>query len=155
MGYPWQTVGSCSSFPSGKYLYIFSLNVPVWRLLGGRVRDRIRMYGWLSLEPTGDYIDQYAKSINENVEGFTAYKTCPIPPMQMIEQPNVLHAIRDNVILLREKIDKRIDVALDFHGRCTPAMVSCLHHLTLLYEFSFLVSTSHSYVRRCGYHVYR
>ena len=42
----------------------------------------------------------------------------------MVEQPHVLHAIRDNVIRLREQVDKRIDVALDFHGRCTPAMVT-------------------------------
>jgi L-alanine-DL-glutamate epimerase-like enolase superfamily enzyme len=74
-------------------------------LLGGKVRDRIRMYSRLSLEPTGDYVDSYAKSINENVEGFTAYKTCPIPPMQMIEQPHVLHAIRDKIVLFRDKID--------------------------------------------------
>jgi hypothetical protein len=90
------------------------------------------MYGWLSLEPTGDYIDLYAKSINENVEGFTAYKACPIPAMQMIEQPHVLHSFRDNVVRLREKIDKRIDVALDFHGRCTPALVSFLKFSILL-----------------------
>jgi hypothetical protein len=51
------------------------------------------------------------------VEGFTAY-------IQMIEQPHVLHTIRDSIVLLRDKVDKRIDVALDFHRRCTPAMVS-------------------------------
>jgi len=83
------------------------------------------MYGWVSLEPTGDYIDLAAKAINENAEGFTAYKSCPIPAMQMVEQLNVLHAIRDNIVLFRDKVDKKIDVALDFHGRCTPAMVSC------------------------------
>jgi galactonate dehydratase len=117
----------------------------VWRLLGGKVRDRIRMYGWLSLEPTGDYIDLYAKSINENIEGFTAYKTCPIPPMQMIEQPHVLHAIRDNIVLLRDKVDKRIDLALDFHGRCTPAMVSLLELFVILIYDCFVVSTTDSY----------
>jgi galactonate dehydratase len=117
----------------------------VWRLLGGKVRDRIRMYGWLSLEPTGDYIDLYAKSINENIEGFTAYKTCPIPPMQMIEQPHVLHAIRDNIVLLRDKVDKRIDLALDFHGRCTPAMVSLLELFVILNYDCFVVSTTDSY----------
>jgi hypothetical protein len=61
---------------------------------------------------------EYVKSINENVEGFTAY-------IQMIEQPHVLHTIRDT-IFLRDKVDNRIDVALDFHGRCTPAMASVL-----------------------------
>lgn len=105
-------------------MHLFSLNVPVWRLLGGKVRDRIRMYGWLSLQPTGDYIDLYAKSINENPEGFTAYKTSPNVAMQMVEQPNVLHEIRDSIVLLRDKIDKRIDIAVDFHGRFTPAMVN-------------------------------
>jgi L-alanine-DL-glutamate epimerase-like enolase superfamily enzyme len=77
-------------------------------------------------------MDLCAKSINENVEGFTAYKSCPIPAMQMIEQPHVLHSIRDSVVRLREKVDKRIDVALDFHGRCTPAMVSFLKFRILL-----------------------
>ncbi|CAF1228166.1 unnamed protein product [Rotaria sordida] len=96
------------------------LNVPVWRLLGGKVRDRIRMYGWLSLEPTGDYIDLYAKT------------------MQMIEQPHVLHAIRDNIILLRDKIDKRIDVALDFHGRCTPAMSRRIIHMIENVDIMFI-----------------
>ena len=105
------------------------------------MRDRIRMYGWVSMEPTGDYIDLYAKSINENVDGFTAYKTCPIPPMQMIEQPNVLHAIRDNVVHLREKVDKRIDVALDFHGRCTPAMVKVSR--ILFFSFNSKLFCSH------------
>ncbi len=95
-------------------------------MLGGKVRDRIRMYGWLKLEPTGDYIDLYAKQANENPEGFTAYKTCPVPGMQMVEQPHILHSIRDNVTELRGKIDKKIDLALDFHGRCTPAMVTFL-----------------------------
>jgi L-alanine-DL-glutamate epimerase-like enolase superfamily enzyme len=90
------------------------------------------MYGWLSLEPTGDYIDLYAKSINENVEGFTAYKACPVPAMQMVEQPDVLHAIYDNVVRLRNKVDKKIDLALDFHGRCTPAMVCLLESLIIL-----------------------
>jgi galactonate dehydratase len=90
------------------------------------------MYGWISLEPMSDSIDLYAKSINENAEGFTAYKASPIPGMQMIEQPHVLHAIRDQVVLLREKIDKKIDLALDFHGRCTPAMVSFLKILNYI-----------------------
>jgi hypothetical protein len=103
------------------------------------------MYGWLSLEPTGDYIELHAKNINENAEGFTAYKTCPIPPMQMIEQPHVLHAIRDNIVLLRDKIDKKIDLALDFHGRSTPAMASLFELLILLNKDYFVVSTYNSY----------
>jgi galactonate dehydratase len=96
----------------------------VWRLLGGKVRDRIRMYDRISLQHTGASIDLYAKSINENPEGFTAYKTSPNVAMQMVEQPNVLHEIRDSIVLLRDKIDKRIDIAVDFHGRFTPAMVN-------------------------------
>jgi len=113
-------------------LHLFSLNVPVWRLLGGKVRDRIRMYDRVSLEQTADSIDLYAKSINENPKGFTAYKTCPNVAMQMVEQPNVLHEIRDSIVLLRDKIDKRIDLALDFHGRCTPAMVNFFESLSFI-----------------------
>jgi galactonate dehydratase len=103
------------------------------------------MYGWLSTEPTGDYIELYAKRVNENAEGFTAYKTCPVPAIQMIEQPHVLHAIRDNIVLLRDKIDKKIDLALDFHGRSTPAMVNLFELLILLNKDYFIVSTSNPY----------
>ncbi len=98
----------------------------MWRLLGGKVRDRIRMYPHLKLQPTEDFT-----SVNESPEGFTAYKTSPIPGMQMVEQPNVLHEIRDHFVLLREKMDKKIDLALDFHGRCTPATVSLLDSLVI------------------------
>ncbi|CAF1254720.1 unnamed protein product [Rotaria sordida] len=122
----------------------YRLNVPVWRLLGGKVRDRIRMYGWLPFEPTGDYNDLNAKSINENPEGFTAYKTCPFAAMQMVEQPHVLHAIRDNIILLRDKIDKRIDVALDFHGRSTPAMSRRIIHMIENVDIMFI---GHDYLK--------
>jgi L-alanine-DL-glutamate epimerase-like enolase superfamily enzyme len=103
------------------------------------------MYCAFVLEPTGDNIDLLAKNMNENVEGFTAYKTCPIEAMQMIEQPDVLHSICDNIIRLRDKVDKDIDLAFDFHGRCTPAMVCCLESLIVLNEDYFLVSPFNLY----------
>jgi galactonate dehydratase len=54
-----------------------SLGAPVHQLLGGKVRDRIRLYGWLNIADTGDYVEQAAKSLEEQANLFTAYKIRP------------------------------------------------------------------------------
>lgn len=43
--------------------------MPVYDLLGGRVRDRIRCFGWLNIVETGDYVSQV-------VNGDSQYKHC-------------------------------------------------------------------------------
>jgi galactonate dehydratase len=45
------------------------LGQPIWQLLGGATRDRIRMYGWIGGESLGDYIESAQVSVDS---GFTA-----------------------------------------------------------------------------------
>lgn len=47
------------------------LGVPVWQLLGGKVRDRVRVYGWIGGDKPSDVIEG-AKLRKE--QGFTAVK---------------------------------------------------------------------------------
>lgn len=47
------------------------LGVPIWQLLGGKVRDRVRVYGWIGGDKPSDVIDG-AK--NRKAQGFTAVK---------------------------------------------------------------------------------
>jgi galactonate dehydratase len=96
------------------------LQVPVHQLLGGKVRDKIRMYGWVSGEETGSYIEDFKASVADGK--FTAYKTCPIPACQPIASPAVMEQIVSNVRALREAAGSHIDIGVDFHGRCTPAL---------------------------------
>jgi len=72
-----------------------ALDVPVWRLLGGRFRDRVRVYVHASSTELG----QAAVA-----DGFTALKT-----------GNVKTAV-EKVAALREAVGPTIDIAVDLHG---------------------------------------
>jgi galactonate dehydratase len=100
------------------------LGVPVHQLLGGRVRDKIRLYGWSGGQPTGDYVESVKKSLS--AREFTAYKLVPVPAMQAIESPAMVEQVVDLVGRVRKEIGPKIDLALDLHGRATPAMARLL-----------------------------
>lgn len=47
------------------------LGVPIWQLLGGKVRDRLRVYGWIG----GDHPSAVREAAAERKQqGFTAVK---------------------------------------------------------------------------------
>lgn len=112
------------------------LNVPVWQLLGGAVRDKVRMYGWISGEETGDYIENFKRGVKDGQ--FTAYKLVPVPAMQMVETPEVYDRVVQNVKEVRESAPRYVDIALDFHGRTTPAVARRLAKLLEPYDPMFL-----------------
>ena len=112
------------------------LGVPVHQLLGGRVRDRIRLYGWSQGEPTGDYVENVQKSVTAGE--FTAYKLVPVPAMGPIETPAVVDRVVELVASVRAKIGREVDLALDFHGRASPAMARVLVKLLEPYHPFFI-----------------
>lgn len=56
-------------------IYDFSLgkrlDVPIWQLLGGKVRDRCKVYGWIGGDKPNDVVNG-AKARKD--QGFTAVK---------------------------------------------------------------------------------
>ncbi|MFM8832014.1 MAG: galactonate dehydratase [Spartobacteria bacterium] len=98
--------------------------LPVHEMLGGRVRDRIRLYGWLNIAGTGDYVSEVAKAVGDR--DFTAYKFVPVPACEPIEIPRFIDEVVETVANLRKTLGNDIDMALDFHGRCTPAVAKQL-----------------------------
>lgn len=101
-----------------------ALGVAVHELLGGRVRDRIRLYGWLNIAATGDYVSEVVRSIEE--QDFTAYKFVPVPACEPLESACFIDEVVATVAALRERLGNGIDMALDFHGRCSPAVAKQL-----------------------------
>jgi galactonate dehydratase len=103
------------------------LGKPVCELLGGPVRDSLRLYDHLgggTLEGMYETADAevFAERIMESVErGFTAVKAMPIPVPELIESANVLKHTARCVEAMRKAAGDGIDIMLDLHARTTPA----------------------------------
>ena len=92
---------------------------PVYELLGGPVRDKVRMYTYFG----GETPDKAVKSAIGKVEnGWTAIKTVPMPPTNLLEGPKVVKQSAERLRAVREAVGDEVDILLDFHGRVTPQM---------------------------------
>lgn len=104
------------------------LGVPVWQLLGGRCRDRIRMYAHaipFQDDPTEQEIRYWIQK--RKTDGFTALKTSMVaPPIRHIDSFAKVEDITSRIALMRETAGKEMDIAIDFHGRVSPAMAPIL-----------------------------
>jgi len=93
--------------------------VPVHELLGGAVRDRVRMYGWLA----GDRPDDVAASAHARLEqGLTCVKMNASAQLAAIDTADAVTAVIEQAHLVRDVMGPGRDFALDFHGRFSPAM---------------------------------
>ncbi len=100
-----------------------ALGVPVYELLGGKVRSRIRLYARIG----GETVDDLKSSAEQRLQkGFTAVKFCPIDPSQPLEGAIVVRKAAERVKAVREVLGWENDVLLDLHGRTTPAVALLL-----------------------------
>lgn len=96
-----------------------SLGVPVYTLLGGAVRSRIRIYRHVH----GETLDALRSQCREAVaQGYTMVKTALPEPARMIETPDYIRRQVRFMETIREEIGWGIDFAIDFHGRVSPAL---------------------------------
>ena len=104
----------------GKYY-----NCPVWEMLVGKVRDKIRMYTHIKRSAVaGDFsVDEMLNITDERLRaGYTALKYSIIPPIRAIDTPQNLMGHIARFAAVRERIGDSVDLAIDFHGRVSPAM---------------------------------
>ncbi|HCL31431.1 MAG TPA: galactonate dehydratase [Candidatus Latescibacteria bacterium] len=101
-----------------------SLDAPVWRLLGGTVRDRIRVYCGIGGPEPGQYADNALAAV---ARGFTAVKMTPFPdPVRFIDTPAMTRSIIARVEKTRQAVGPEVDIAIDFHRAVSPAMAKIL-----------------------------
>lgn len=104
----------------GKYY-----NIPVYQMLGGLCRDRIRMYGHLKPAAiAGDFPISGMLEITDQrlADGFTVMKYSIIPPIRPIDNMEMVDKVVERFAAVRERVGKSVDIAIDFHGRVSPAM---------------------------------
>lgn len=87
------------------------LGVPVWQLLGGRVRDRVPVYAWIGGDRPGE-VEEAGRT--RLAQGFTAVKMNATEDLDWLASPRDLDATLDRVASVKAL---GLDVGLDFHGR--------------------------------------
>ena len=99
------------------------LNTPVFNLLGGAVRDKIRIYGWIGGDTPNDLVSQAQRRIES---GYTALKINACGKTEWIVSPSEIKNIKNRIKELRAAVGDEIEIGIDFHGRVHKSAVKRL-----------------------------
>jgi galactonate dehydratase len=100
-----------------------ALGVPVHELLGGAVRDKMKMYCWIGGDTPEVVIEQAQLKIDQ---GYKAIKMNATGTFEWIDSLKKIKSATKNIALLREEFGDDLDIGLDFHGRVHKGMVKPL-----------------------------
>jgi len=96
-----------------------SLGVPIYQLLGGACRNRIKAYAHIGgLRPRECARDALAK-VNG---GFTCLKMTPFETVGIIDSLSLVKKSVEKFRAVRDAVGDDVDIAIDCHGRLSPAM---------------------------------
>lgn len=112
-----------------------ALGVPVHQLLGGPVRDKMKMYCWIG----GDHPEVVLEQAHQKVAmGFQAVKMNATGSLPWVASLTDIKNVSKNIKLLREEFGTSLDIGLDFHGRVHKPMVKRLLDELAPYEPMFV-----------------
>ena len=104
------------------------LGVPVYKLLGGAVRDKVRMYTHLgggemsSVYESFDAARVIDLALQVVARGYTAVKVVFVPYSEPLMGVPYVKKFAAVMGLLRDAVGDRVDIMIDFHGRTYPAV---------------------------------
>jgi galactonate dehydratase len=98
---------------------------PVSSLLGGRVRDRVRVYAWVGGDEPAEIADQVAAQVEA---GMTAVKMNASGRIQPSPSLGEVNAIVARLAAARSVLGDTRDVAIDLHGRVGVAAARRILH---------------------------
>ena len=98
-------------------------NAPVYDLLGGACRDKLKVYRWIG----GDRPSDVAATAKEAYsQGYTAIKMNGTEELHYIDNFSKIQAVCDRVAAIRDTLGFNMDIAVDFHGRVRKPMAKVL-----------------------------
>ena len=98
-------------------------NVPVYQLMGGKCRDKMKVYSWIG----GDRPSDVGAAAKEKMDaGFQAIKMNATEELQMVDTYDKVDAVLERVAAIRESCGKYFGIAIDFHGRVHKPMAKVL-----------------------------
>lgn len=100
------------------------VGMPVWKLFGGKVRDRIRVYTGTGGTTPKECAENAIKAV---AAGFRAVKMGATPrPVRFVDTPKTIDFMVSRVAAVREAVGDEVDIAVDLHRRLSPTMAAIL-----------------------------
>ena len=112
-----------------------AFGVPVHQLLGGKLRDRIRVYSWIGGDRPADTA-QAARDVA--ARGFTAVKMNGTEELQFVDSHAKIDAVLARVQAIREAMGPDFGIGVDFHGRVHRPMAKVLAKELEPYRLMFI-----------------
>ncbi len=98
-------------------------NLPVYEFLGGKARDKIKVYSWIG----GDRPSDVAKeALDRKAKGFQAVKMNGTEELHYVDSFRKIQAVLDRVQSIREAVGFDLEIGVDFHGRLHKPMAKVL-----------------------------
>ncbi|HEX5323114.1 MAG TPA: galactonate dehydratase [Capsulimonadaceae bacterium] len=99
------------------------LGVPIYELLGGAVRDKMRVYAWIGGDRPADVA---ASAKSQLANGYTAVKMNATSELEWIDSPLKVEEAAARLAAARETAGPGVGIGIDFHGRVHKGMAKAL-----------------------------
>lgn len=100
-----------------------ALGVPVYELLGGLVRDKMKTYSWVGGDRPADVIADIRR-LREG--GFDTFKMNGTEEMAILDSAKAVDAAVARIAEIRDAFGNDIEFGIDFHGRVAAPMAKVL-----------------------------
>lgn len=98
---------------------------PVYELLGGLVRDKMKTYSWVGGDDPSEETEQMQTLMKS---GWDTFKLNGCGRLQIIDGHRAVDQVIERVATIRENLGSSVDFGLDFHGRVSVPMAKVLLH---------------------------
>lgn len=99
------------------------LGQPVYELLGGLVRDKMKTYSWVGGDDPAEESEHMQRLMEQ---GWDTFKLNGCGRLQMIDGHRAVDKVIERVAAIRESLGSSVDFGLDFHGRVSVPMAKVL-----------------------------
>ncbi len=102
----------------GKYY-----NAPIYQLLGGKARDKMKVYSWIGGDRPAE-VGLAARKMADN--GFLAVKMNATEELQYVDSYDKIDDAVKRIAAVREAVGPAFGIGIDFHGRVHKPMAKIL-----------------------------
>lgn len=100
-----------------------SLGQPVYELLGGKLRDKMKTYSWVGGDDPSEEVDHMRKLMDQ---GWDTFKLNGCGRLKIVDNHRAVDKVVERVATIRDSLGSSVDFGLDFHGRVSVPMAKVL-----------------------------